>query len=270
VAGCQTPHLPPYALIHQVKFDRSQFKVDQRFYVTGCDKLAHIASLELTSITADIAVITQLPSLKSVRLPALDKFTQSTNSDGLGLFAITDNANLAWIELGATLAEPRFSSFKGNAVACPEFGPYWATNCNTRPGQLPLRAVRALFFNSVCPNDDDHNTQSDWERNICSSDGNDNLRVIHLPRLTTVAVVEGGGWLLTTDRKLKQLSFPKLTAIGKVRDLHCGSEELGAGGRSRAGQSALGQGWLGPIIHRLRCRPARSCGCSAVVGCQLQ
>jgi hypothetical protein len=47
--------------------------------------------------------------------------------------------------------------------------------------------------------------------------GNDHLVDVSFPVLEDIAVDEGGGFLITTNRLLKKLSFPKLTELGKNR-----------------------------------------------------
>lgn len=48
--------------------------------------------------------------------------------------------------------------------------------------------------------------------------GNDNLLELYFPLLQNLADDEGGGFLITTNRRLTSLSFPSLQRMGKIRD----------------------------------------------------
>jgi hypothetical protein len=146
--------------------EEEEAEIDQRFYITGCDTLQKISLPNLKNVTADTMLIFGLPKLKTVFLPNLNRYmAEEEDPDGLELFSIATNPFLDNIVLSSDLNEPKLYSFVDNAILCPNQGPQWAIDCTV--GQLPPINVTDLFFQSLCPNDDDHHTESDWERQFC-------------------------------------------------------------------------------------------------------
>ena len=89
---------------------------------------------------------------------------EEDDEDGLELFAIATNPNLEIIELSEELNEPKLFTFVGNAIRVPTVGPDWSFDTDEYVSQ---QRAKMLFFESLCPNDDDHHTESNWERKNC-------------------------------------------------------------------------------------------------------
>ena len=67
------------------------------------------------------------------------------------------------IILSEKLNRPKLYSFKGNKIQHPTVGPKWAYSGD----DVSKSRLQDLFYRSLCPNDDDHHTQSDFERQFC-------------------------------------------------------------------------------------------------------
>jgi hypothetical protein len=139
-------------------------EIDQRFYITGCNTLEIISLDQLKSITADTMLIFGLPKLEQVHMPIMSHYkVEEDDPDGLELFAIASNPKLDTIVLSEELNRPKLYSFVANAKRYPTVGPKWAFS----GGDVVLPLLKKFFYESLCPNDDDHHTESDWERQFC-------------------------------------------------------------------------------------------------------
>eukprot|EP00984_Skeletonema_dohrnii_P012716 scaffold5190_cov92-Skeletonema_dohrnii-CCMP3373.AAC.6 len=145
--------------------EEQEEEIDQRFYITGCNTLKDISFNNLKSITADTMLIFGLPKLERVRMPKMSQYeVEEDDPDGLELFAMASNPKLDTIVLSKELNRPKLYSFVDNAKRYPTVGPNWAFSGD----DIALPLVNELFHESLCPNDDDHHTESDWERQFCN------------------------------------------------------------------------------------------------------
>ena len=98
------------------------------------------------------------PKLEEVLMPVLDRYqVEEDDPDGQEFFAIATNPNLQTIILSQELNEPKLFTFVGNAISVPTIGPSWAFNTDEYISQ---KKAERLFFEALCPNDDDHHTES--------------------------------------------------------------------------------------------------------------
>lgn len=167
----------------------AELEVDQRLYITGCDKLTKVDLKRLESISADMVAITRLPNLLSVDFSSLISWTVSTD-DEVGYFFITDNVKLDRVLLNENfpkIMKPNLYSFKGNKVPCPALGPKWITKWSS--DQISSREAYDIFETANCDPDSEEDwetTLSDFDRQLCiescPSEARKNVKIFMLGR----------------------------------------------------------------------------------------